>query len=59
MIGALLVQTIQGALAALGVDAFWKAAINGLLLIVAIYADRRLASRSEKALLAQRIKERV
>jgi rhamnose transport system permease protein len=59
VIGALLVQTIQGALAALGVDAFWKAAINGLLLIVAIYADRVLASRSEKALLAQRIKERV
>jgi rhamnose transport system permease protein len=59
VIGALLVQTIQGALAALGVDAFWKAAINGALLIVAIYADRVLASRSEKALLAQRIKERV
>jgi rhamnose transport system permease protein len=59
VIGALLVQTIQGGLAALGVDAFWKAAINGLLLIVAIYADRVLASRSEKALLAQRIKERV
>ena len=59
VIGALLVQTIQGALAALGVDAFWKAAINGALLIVAIYADRVLARRSEKALLAQRIKERV
>ena len=59
VIGALLVQTIQGALAALGVDAFWKAAINGLLLIVAIYADRVLARRTEKALLAQRIKERV
>jgi rhamnose transport system permease protein len=59
VIGALLVQTIQGALAALGVDAFWKAAINGLLLIVAIYADRVLARRTENALLAQRIKERV
>jgi rhamnose transport system permease protein len=59
VIGALLVQTIQGALAALGVDAFWKAAINGFLLIVAIYADRVLAKRSENALLAQRIKERV
>ena len=59
VIGALLVQTIQGALAALGVDAFWKAAINGALLIVAIYADRVLARRNEKALLAQRIKERV
>jgi rhamnose transport system permease protein len=59
VIGALLVQTIQGALAALGVDAFWKAAINGFLLIVAIYADRVLARRTEKALLAQRIKERV
>lgn len=59
VIGALLVQTIQGALAALGVDAFWKAAINGFLLIVAIYADRVLARRSEKSLLAQRIKERV
>ena len=59
VIGALLVQTIQGALAALGVDAFWKAAINGALLIVAIYADRVLARRTEKALLAQRIKERV
>ena len=59
VIGALLVQTIQGALAALGVDAFWKAAINGFLLIVAIYADRVLARRSESALLAQRIKERV
>jgi len=46
-------------LAALGVDAFWKSAINGLLLIIAIYADRILASRTEKALLAQRIKERV
>lgn len=59
VIGALLVQTIQGALAALGVDAFWKSAINGFLLIVAIYADRVLARRSENALLAQRIKERV
>ncbi len=59
VIGALLVQTIQGALAALGVDAFWKSAINGFLLIVAIYADRVLARRSEKSLLAQRIKERV
>ena len=59
VIGALLVQTIQGALAALGVDAFWKAAINGALLIVAIYADRVLARRTEKSLLAQRIKERV
>lgn len=59
VIGALLVQTIQGALAALGVDAFWKAAINGFLLIVAIYADRMLARRSESALLNQRIKERV
>jgi len=59
VIGALLVQTIQGGLAALGVDAFWKAAVNGLLLIVAIYADRVLAVRSEKSLLAQRIRERV
>jgi rhamnose transport system permease protein len=59
VIGALLVQTIQGGLAALGVDAFWKAAINGLLLIVAIYADRVLARRSEQSLLAQRIRERV
>lgn len=58
VIGALLVQTIQGGLAALGVDAFWKSAINGLLLIIAIYADRILALRSEKQLLAQRIKER-
>jgi ribose/xylose/arabinose/galactoside ABC-type transport system permease subunit len=53
------VQTIQGGLAALGVDAFWKAAVNGLLLIIAIYADRVLAVRSEKSLLAQRIRERV
>ena len=59
VIGALLVQTIQGGLAALGVDAFWKAAINGLLLIIAIYADRVLAVRNEKQLLAQRIRERI
>jgi rhamnose transport system permease protein len=59
VIGALLVQTIQGALAALGVDAFWKSAINGLLLIVAIYADRLMARNSERALLEQRIKERA
>lgn len=59
VIGALLVQTIQGGLAALGVDAFWKSAVNGLLLIIAIYADRLLAVRSEKRLLAQRIRERV
>ncbi len=59
VIGALLVQTIQGGLAALGVDAFWKAAINGLLLIIAIYADRVLAVRSEKRLLQQRIRERI
>ena len=59
VIGALLVQTIQGGLAAIGVDAFWKSAINGLLLIVAIYADRTLARKSENALLAQRIKERA
>jgi rhamnose transport system permease protein len=59
VIGALLVQTIQGALAALGVDAFWKSAINGLLLIIAIWADRILARKSENALLAQRIKERA
>lgn len=59
VIGALLVQTIQGGLAALGVDAFWKSAINGLLLIIAIYADRLLAVRSEKRLLQQRIRERI
>ena len=59
LIGALLVQTIQGGLAAIGVDAFWKAAINGLLLITAIYADRVLARKSELALLAQRIRERA
>jgi len=59
VIGALLVQTIQGGLAALGVDAFWKSAINGLLLIIAIYADRVLAVRNEKQLLRQRIKERI
>jgi rhamnose transport system permease protein len=59
VIGALLVQTIQGGLAALGVDAFWKAAVNGLLLIIAIYADRVLARRTEQRLLAQRIRERV
>lgn len=59
VIGALLVQTIQGGLAALGVDAFWKPAINGLLLIIAIFADRRIAVSSEKRLLAQRIRERV
>jgi rhamnose transport system permease protein len=59
VIGALLVQTIQGGLAALGVDAFWKPAINGLLLIIAIFADRRIAVGSEKRLLAQRIRERV
>jgi rhamnose transport system permease protein len=59
VIGALLVQTIQGGLAALGVDAFWKSAINGLLLIIAIYADRVLAVRSEKRLLQQRIRERT
>jgi len=59
VIGALLVQTIQGGLAALGVDAFWKAAINGLLLIIAIDADRVLAVRNEKQLLAQRIRERI
>lgn len=58
LIGALLVRTIQGGLAALGVDAFWKSAINGFLLIVAIFADRRLAARSERALLSQRIRER-
>lgn len=58
-IGALLVQTIGSALSALGFDAFWKQAVNGLLLIIAIYADRVLARRSEIALLAQRIRERV
>lgn len=59
VIGALLVQTIQGGLAALGVDAFWKSAINGLLLIIAIYADRVFAVRREKRLLTQRIRERI
>jgi len=58
-IGALLVQTIQGALAALGVAPFWKQAINGTLLIIAIYVDRVIARRSEKSLLAQRIRERA
>jgi len=38
------------------VDAFWKSAINGLLLIIAIYADRVLAVRSEKQLLANVLK---
>lgn len=59
VIGALLVQTIQGGLAAIGVDAFWKSAINGLLLIIAIYADRVFAVRREKRLLTQRIRERI
>ena len=59
MIGGLLVQSIQGGLSALGVDAFWKQAINGTLLIIALFADRVLARRAEQALLAQRIKERA
>ena len=59
VIGALLVQSIQGGLSALGVDAFWKQAINGTLLIIALFADRVLARRAEQALLAQRIKERA
>ena len=45
LLGAMLLKTIGVALSALSVPEFWQQAVNGLLLIVAIGADRLVALR--------------
>jgi rhamnose transport system permease protein len=47
-LGALLLTSIAVSLSALGVPEFWQQAINGLLLLVAITADRLVTLRRER-----------
>jgi len=49
LFGAMLLKTIAGSLAALSVPEFWQQAINGLLLLVAIAADRVVSLRRDRA----------
>ncbi len=49
LLGASLLKTIGVALSALSVPEFWQQAINGLLLLVAIAADRLVSVRRERA----------
>ncbi len=48
LFGAMLLKTMGVSLSALSVPEFWQQAINGLLLIVAITADRLVQLRREK-----------
>lgn len=49
LIGAMLLKTMGVSLSALSVPEFWQQAINGLLLILAITADRIAHLRRERA----------
>jgi rhamnose transport system permease protein len=49
LLGAMLLKTMGVSLSALSVPEFWQQAINGLLLIVAITADRFVHLRRERA----------
>jgi rhamnose transport system permease protein len=49
LLGAMLLKTMGVALSALRVPEFWQQAINGLLLILAITADRVVHLRRERA----------
>jgi rhamnose transport system permease protein len=53
-LGALLLTTISGALVVLKVNPFWEQAITGVLLIVAIAADRVVQIRTTNALRRRR-----
>jgi rhamnose transport system permease protein len=48
LLGVLLLNSIAGSLATLSVPEFWQQAVNGLLLLLAITADRFLTVRREK-----------
>ena len=52
-IGAVLLTTMTGSLAALDVSKFWQQAIVGVLIIGAILIDRLIALRAAKRLLTQ------
>lgn len=52
-IGAVLLTTMTGSLAALDVNKFWQQAIVGVLIIGAILIDRLIALRAAKRLLIQ------
>jgi rhamnose transport system permease protein len=49
LLGAMLLKTIGVSLSALSVPEFWQQAINGVLLLVAIAADRLVSVRRESA----------
>ncbi|WP_198954893.1 ABC transporter permease [Kineosporia sp. R_H_3] len=49
LLGAMLLKTMGVSLSALSVPEFWQQAINGLLLLVAITADRVVLLRRERA----------
>jgi len=49
LLGAMLLKAIGGSLSALQVGEFWQQAVNGLLLLIAITADRLLSIRRERA----------
>jgi rhamnose transport system permease protein len=49
LFGALLLRSLGGSLSALSVPEFWQQAVNGVLLLVAITADRVITARRERA----------
>jgi rhamnose transport system permease protein len=49
VLGALLLRSLGGSLSALSVPEFWQQALNGVLLLVAITADRVISVRRERA----------
>lgn len=55
-LGALLLTTIGSALVVLRVNAFWQDAIAGLLLLLAISADRLLSLRVTRALRGRNVR---
>jgi rhamnose transport system permease protein len=54
VIGAILIQVINSAIAATNISPFWESAISGALLLLAISFDRLISFRASKALVAQR-----
>lgn len=49
LIGAVLLRALGGSLSALSVPEFWQQALNGVLLLIAITADRVMTGRRERA----------
>ena len=59
LLGAMLLKTMGVSLSALSVPEFWQQAINGLLLLVAITADRAVLLRRERAARVEAARHRL